>query len=595
MELKVQNPNTGTGALSQISFLTNDATGSGGRGGLAVFNSTYTTAGNYRASGTYLYNNGTGGVTVSAENGVANVYIVAGNAERMRFLNDGKIGIGTTSPLAPLHIYQTSTGTAITSLLIGDTPGYANNKTPLSILLSGLASGEAVTIQLGKTSSVNSTFLGYVNNGGGAADYFWIAGYGYAVGSGFNVRNDGKVGIGTTSPNCKLNVMGSPVSISNTNAYAVTQGNMAPGSLTIGDTTFNYGGGSMWNNNTAGFMMECADNFEMAVHDAGVRIASFMYYTNANNVFNVGRDMGWGTTNTNFLARVGINNVAAPTKPLVVNRIAGGGANNPAIMIGNNGVGNGLRFQTYDLTQQADAYMGLGTDMGGNAFEHSLVFSAPTTPGYVGTARQTIGAYDGTTYTTMMTILQNGNVGIGRTDPGSRLSLYPPGGIANKILTLYDGNPADAVATATNFYGFGINSGTLRYQVDTAGNSHLFYSGATAYFRINNAGGVNVSDRRYKSEIVPISNALAKIQQLQGITFKMQDLEKRQMGFIAQDVAKVIPEVVTTDENTGIHYMSYDKMTAVLCEGIKELAAENAVLKARLDAIERLLQSDSSA
>ena len=529
-----------------------------------------------------------------AAESTANVYIVAGNAERMRILNDGKVGIGTTSPLAPLHIYQTATGTAITSLLIGDTPGYANNKTPLSIMLSTLGVGEAMSINMGKTSSVNSTFLGYVNNGGGAADYFWIAGYGYAVGSGFNVRNDGKVGIGVTSPGAKLDVRG-PANITNTSPYACPNNHMQAGSLTIGDILLNYGGGSMWNANTAGFMMECATNTEIAIHDAGERIASFMYFS--ANRFTVGRDMGWGSiASTNFLGSVGINGVASPTKPLVVNRIAGGGANNPAIMIGNNGIAGGLRFQTYDLAQQADAYMGLGTDMGGNAFEHSLVFSAPTTPGYVGTGRQTIGSYDGTTYTTMMTILQNGNVGIGRSDPGSRLSLYPAGGIANKILTLYDGNPADAVGTATNFYGFGINSGTLRYQVDSAGNSHLFYSGATAYFRINNAGGVNVSDRRFKSEIVPISNALATIQQLQGITFKMQDLEKRQMGFIAQDVAKVIPEVVTTDENSGIHYMSYDKLTAMLCEGIKELAAENAVLKARLDAIEQKLhQSDSSA
>jgi len=106
---------------------------------------------------------------------------------------------------------------------------------------------------------------------------------------------------------------------------------------------------------------------------------------------------------------VGIG-TTSPTRPLVVNRIAGGGANNPAIMIGNNGIAGGLRFQTYDLAQQPDAYMGLGTDMGGNSFEHSLVFPAPTTPGYTG--RQTIGSYDGTTYSTKMTILQSGIVQI---------------------------------------------------------------------------------------------------------------------------------------------------------------------------------------
>ena len=49
----------------------------------------------------------------------------------------------------------------------------------------------------------------------------------------------------------------------------------------------------------------------------------------------------------------------------------------------------------------------------------------------------------------------------------------------NKIITLYDGNAADPVSTATNFYGFGVNGSTLRYQVDSTGALHRFYCGAT--------------------------------------------------------------------------------------------------------------------
>lgn len=120
----------------------------------------------------------------------------------------GYVGIGTASPQSPLHIYQTSTGAGVSSLLIGDSPGYANNKTPLSIMLSTLGVGEPMSINMGRTATTSSTFIGYVYTGGGAADYFWIAGYGYAVGSGFNVRNDGRVGIGTTNPSYPLQVTG---------------------------------------------------------------------------------------------------------------------------------------------------------------------------------------------------------------------------------------------------------------------------------------------------------------------------------------------------------------------------------------------------
>jgi hypothetical protein len=72
---------------------------------------------------------------------------------------------------------------------------------------------------------------------------------------------------------------------------------MQTGSLTIGDPTKNYGGSTAyWTSNTAGLLMECLDNTEIAVHDAGTRVTSMMRY-NANTL-TMGRDMGWGVANT---------------------------------------------------------------------------------------------------------------------------------------------------------------------------------------------------------------------------------------------------------------------------------------------------------
>jgi hypothetical protein len=67
-------------------------------------------------------------------------------------------------------------------------------------------------------------------------------------------------------------------------------------SLTIGGSNANYGGGNLWNGNTAGSLMEYADNTEIAVHDSGLRVASFMYYEGGikNYKLTIGRDMGWG-------------------------------------------------------------------------------------------------------------------------------------------------------------------------------------------------------------------------------------------------------------------------------------------------------------
>jgi hypothetical protein len=105
--------------------------------------------------------------------------------------------------------------------------------------------------------------------------------------------------------NGKFTATNAIASINGGNSYAVPSGFMSAGSLTIGDQTKNYGGGvSGWTSNTAGLMFECAVNTEIAVHDGGDRVASFMYYS--GNTFTIGRDMGWGGANISMPGIVSI-------------------------------------------------------------------------------------------------------------------------------------------------------------------------------------------------------------------------------------------------------------------------------------------------
>lgn len=92
--------------------------------------------------------------------------------------------------------------------------------------------------------------------------------------------------------------------------FAVLNNYMQTGSLTIGDNTRNYGGGTTtWNANTAGLMMECLDNTEIAVHDAGLRVASLMYYDGPANTIRMGRDMGWATSNVATASKLTVQDV----------------------------------------------------------------------------------------------------------------------------------------------------------------------------------------------------------------------------------------------------------------------------------------------
>ena len=172
---------------------------------------------------------------------------------------------------------------------------------------------------------------------------------------------------------------------------------------------------------------------------------------------------------------------------------------------------------------------------------------------------------NGGTTVTPLQVYANGVVNVGNNIIGT------------KQLVLYDNAAADTPSTATSFFGFGVNTGTLRYQASATTSTHKFYCGSTLAYTITNTGGANGSDARFKSDVQNITGALDKIGQMQGKTFLMCDNPVRQTGFIAQELLPHAPECVfvdTSDEN-NYHYVQYDKLTALLCEGIKELVIEN--------------------
>ena len=96
------------------------------------------------------------------------------------------------------------------------------------------------------------------------------------------------------------------------------------------------------------------------------------------------------------------------------------------------------------------------------------------------------------------------------------------------------------------------------------------------------------SDIRWKQNIVPLQSSLDKVMQLKPVNFDWRTSEfpdlhftnGTQIGFIAQDVEKVIPELVTTDNN-GYKGLSYERITSVLTGAIQEQQTEINTLKAK--------------
>ena len=90
---------------------------------------------------------------------------------------------------------------------------------------------------------------------------------------------------------------------------------------------------------------------------------------------------------------------------------------------------------------------------------------------------------------------------------------------------------------------------------------------------------VAFSDERLKSDIKTIDNALDKVSQMRGVSFVKNG--HKSIGVIAQEVQKVLPEIVSTEKKDGQEYLgvAYGNIVGVLIEAIKDLQNQVNELK----------------
>jgi chaperonin cofactor prefoldin len=116
----------------------------------------------------------------------------------------------------------------------------------------------------------------------------------------------------------------------------------------------------------------------------------------------------------------------------------------------------------------------------------------------------------------------------------------------------------------------GIGDSTPSYKLDVAGT-------------IRATGDVIAySDERVKENIKTIDNSLEKVNKLRGVEFNKIGEDKKSIGVIAQEIEKVLPEVVKTDDE-GMKSVAYGNVVGVLIEAVKELNKEVEELKTKLN------------
>jgi hypothetical protein len=165
------------------------------------------------------------------------------------------------------------------------------------------------------------------------------------------------------------------------------------------------------------------------------------------------------------------------------------------------------------------------------------------------------------------------------------------------------------VGTTTNTYSSkivsnaGITDFGTQYNVNLSGADYQFVQrGANRGFAfyVNAAGTIatlssagvwtDASDARYKENVQPTRYGLDAVMQLKPREYNLIGQSKKQVGFIAQEVLDVVPEVVDSVSNSitneDRYTLSYGQMTAVLTKAIQELKAQNDELRARVAALE---------
>ena len=113
------------------------------------------------------------------------------------------------------------------------------------------------------------------------------------------------------------------------------------------------------------------------------------------------------------------------------------------------------------------------------------------------------------------------------------------------------------------------------YAVDVA-------DGSSAKNKIRAAAFVTYSDERLKTDVAPIQGALSTVNSLNAVNFTWKKDGSRDFGFMAQELARAIPQAVHGNEE-GLYGVDYGRLTSVLVAAIQEQSAQIDALKAKLD------------
>jgi len=507
------NPVTGTGTSGHVTYWNGSGSIAGsanhfwdntnGRLGIGTASpgSTLDVNGNFRiGSGTVsapgiAFRNSTNSGFYLTDDGLgALINLGIGATNIATFKYNGNVGIGTTAPLAKATVRGGNLG---------------NSVNMASTVFSVQGNDQGI-------------FMGSFN---GTPSYgSWIQAGREAFDLPFNLilqPNGGNVGIGTSSPSAKLDVIG------NIRSFISNIGGLG-GNISLLNDFGNNGGHTLINMQNAGTICW---------------IKAVINGPNSNS----GADLLFATpsTDTNGTERM---------------RITSGG---DVLISTSSSAANPTGFARVLNIRNTDAALVLSNTTG-TAKDWSI---GALTSG-------SLAIFDGSSE--RMRITSGGNVGIGLSSTPDKLGVQ---GTANNWTGKFLGSTVSG-----NSFGVDIVAGTTDgdyplYIRTTNYSLRLFVRGDGVCY-IGASSWVYNSDRRVKENILDVTNGLDLVSKLKPKHFDYINGAKDNLGFIAQEVQELIPQAVTiSDEKTGMLGLKTDFIIPYLVKSIQELSAEITILK----------------